>query len=154
MAQKKKEDRTGFATSHFCTVEAFPARWAYWRRLLASCRTDVAVSGFVRKCRRFLWDYSSVLCDSVTGDHEELSACLKLCFLLGITAMESVEMLQQAFKVEVARWTHKCLSGFRASIELTWKDQARSERPSTSQNDKNAEIIDQKIKRGSPFPPK
>ena len=63
---------------------------------------------------------------------------IKLCFLLGKTAAETVTMLREAFKEEalsqarVYEWFSRLKRG-----DMSFEDQPRSWRPSTSRTDEN-----------------
>jgi len=67
---------------------------------------------------------------------------MKFCFLLGKSAAETVLMLQEAFKEEASSKTqvYEWYSRFKRG-EMSCKDQPRSGRPSTCQNDENLEKV-------------
>ena len=74
------------------------------------------------------------------ADNKEQRVCVKVCFLLGKSAAETVLMLQDAFKEEALSKSqvyerHSCFKGGEMSCE----DQPRAGRPSTCRNDENLE---------------
>ena len=70
------------------------------------------------------------------ADNKERRVCMKFCFLLEKSAAETALMLQEVLKEEalsktqVYEWYWRCKGG-----EMSCKDQPRSGRPSTCQND-------------------
>jgi len=79
-------------------------------------------------------------------DLKEQRTCLKFCFLLGKTPIESLEMLKEAFKEQalsrarVFEW----FSLFKMG-DLSIEDQPHSGRPSSSQKDENNAKIREKL---------
>ena len=76
------------------------------------------------------------------GDNIEQRVCIKICFLLGKSAAETVLMLQEAFKEETLSRTqvYKWYSRFKGG-EMSCEDQPRSGQSSTCQNDENLDKV-------------
>jgi len=82
----------------------------------------------------------------VMCDLKEQRTCLKFCFLLGKTPMESLEMLQEAFKEQALNRARvfEWFSCFKKG-DLSIEDQPHSGRPSSSRNDENVAKIREKL---------
>ena len=76
------------------------------------------------------------------ADNKEQRGRVKFCFLLGISAAETVLMLQEAFKEEVLSRTqaYKWYSRIKGG-EMSCEDQPRSGQSSTCQNDENLDKV-------------
>jgi len=75
-------------------------------------------------------------------DLKEQRVCIEFCFLLGKTAAETVTMLQEAFKEKALSQArvYEWFSRFKRG-DMSFEDQARSGRPSTSRTDENIQKI-------------
>ena len=80
--------------------------------------------------------------DFLVADNKEQRLCVKVWFLLGKSAAETVLMLQEAFKEEALSMTQVCerYSSFKGG-EMSCEDQPRSGRTSTCRNDGNLEKV-------------
>ena len=76
------------------------------------------------------------------ADLKEQRVCIKVCFLLGKTAAETVTMLREAFKEEALSQArvYEWVSWFKRG-DMSLEDQPRSGRPSTSRTDENIQKI-------------
>jgi len=76
------------------------------------------------------------------ADLKEQRVCIKFCFILGKTAVETVTMLREAFKEEALSQArvYKWFSQFKHG-ETSLEDQPRSGRPSTSRTKENIKKI-------------
>ena len=80
--------------------------------------------------------------ENVMADAREQRGAVKFCFLLGKSAVETLEMLQIAYKddalcrARVFEWFSRFKKG-----EMSIEDQPRPGRPSTARTDDNVEKI-------------
>ena len=78
----------------------------------------------------------------MVADDEEQRERLKLCFLLGKSAAETILMLQESFKEEALSKTqvYERYSHFKGG-EMSREDQPSSGRPSTCRKDENLDNV-------------
>jgi len=76
------------------------------------------------------------------ADLKEQRVCIKIFFLLGKTAAETVKMLREAFKAEALSQAsvYEWFSRFKRG-DMSLEDQPRSGRPSTRRTDENIKKI-------------
>ena len=71
------------------------------------------------------------------ADYKEQRICMKFCFLLEKSAVETVLMLQEAVsKTQLYEWYSRFKGG-----EMSREDQPRSGRPSTCRDHENLEKV-------------